>query len=109
MKYPESFEDSNTRYMGFLKAAIGKELTKSVSPQALICSTHGNVMLTASQLWKESLGDTQTYFLISVNYCAIVFFKAVENSPESKFELLGEFCSSEHIDLGKAEVIPDEY
>ena len=93
MVYPEE------NYLNRMLDAFTKAKGKLSHNLALVYVTHGNSMHALLPLIQMSM---QEYIVYSIDFCATTMFRL---SDSNKLELVGDLATSEHVGLGKGEVM----
>ena len=110
----ETMKKSFERYQAFFRKTREYFRVDKYS-EVIICVTHGNAFdsilpmyLSKKEIEKYELdGDwpPDKFTMIGVNYCAITVLKCLQvpDLKRGKWQLVGDFATSEHIGLGKSE------
>jgi len=75
--------------------------------EVIICVSHGNSVDASLPLWREGDYPGRNCLCYGVEYCSTTVLNCLEpGKPASRWQLQGDFGTSEHIGLGKAFIMP---
>ena len=113
----ETFLKSCSRYLNFFRSTASLFKHPAHVPEVIICVSHGNSVDATSPMWQskedqEKYGVNmwpRRYLCFNIDYCSTTFLKChTPNDITTSWSVIGDFGTSEHIGLNKAEFITVE-